>query len=171
MLQPSQPILPIFYSNCFNRNAAAAAAAAAKRTMFLKTMYIFLSPLATLNVIRRNGRGCFDFVKENHFDQKANKDDMANVLKLLREIKEAVDDSKFKNKMKTIKIADYFPAKNNDSLKRFLKQDSDYDRRQEALYELLKTVVTDSQKKFNDSLLSTLFTLEYKEQHRWPCVR
>lgn len=85
------------------------------------------------------------------------------------ELRDEMKNSLFQFKMETANLTNYFPAKTNDDIYRFLEEDTEFNMRRRGFNELLKTVATPTRKKdFSVNLLSTLFTLEYKREKRWP---
>lgn len=77
----------------------------------------------------------------------------------------------FHTKMNTDGVSEFFPANDNETIMKFLEEDADYKARRHGFYELLKTCMSTTKKKFGDSLINTLFTVHYKSYTRWPCVR
>ena len=65
----------------------------------------------------------------------------------------------------------FFPIQNDDSMQRFLENDSTLKTRQEDFQYLLFTVITEgdiTQRQFSDTLVNTLFTRDYLKRYRWP---
>lgn len=130
--------------------------------------YIFT---ATMNSVRRNGRGTHDIVKENHYELRGHKEDLSELLTICRDIKNEVENSNFKLKMDTVEVGGvYFPAPDNETIMRFLEPDSEFQLRRRGFHELMKCVVSPCKKKFCEALLTNLFTLEYKQKHKWQSV-
>ena len=122
--------------------------------------------------MRRNGRGILDYVKENHYFHKANKEELESVKSIALEIKDDVKNSMFQIKMEEANITEFFPAQDNDSISRFMENNTTFNLRRRGFYNLLKTIANSgSKKKFSESLLTTLFSLDYKRQKKWPCIK
>lgn len=120
--------------------------------------------------MKRNWRGTHDLVKQNHFDHKDEKDAINTLTTICQEMRKENKDSFYLLKMETKEVESFFPAKDNETIERFLQPDRDFPLRRRGFHELMKTVVTDTKKKFSDALLNTLFTIKYKQEHRWPSV-
>lgn len=103
--------------------------------------------------------------------QKDNKEEMQKLMCTCMEIKDDMKNSLFQFKMETAKVDKYFPAKTNDDIYSFLEEDSEFAMRRRGFHELLKTVATTTKKDFSMKLLSTLFSLEYKRNKRWPSTQ
>lgn len=123
-----------------------------------------------MSSVRRNWRAIHDIVKENHYEHRSHKQNLAELLTVCREIRDDVKNATFISKMDTVKVDKFFPANDNETLERFMKEDNELRQRQRGFYELMKTLGTENKKKFTESLLSTIFSLQYKQQHKWQSV-
>lgn len=65
-------------------------------------------------------------------------------------------------------LSDYFPAKNNDSIEKFMQQDEQLKERKDALYFLLQGCGFSTEKQFSDSFITSLFDTEYLKKYIWP---
>lgn len=124
-----------------------------------------------MGAVRRNGRGVLDFVKENHYLNKDTKEGVAEILQYMKGVREELQNSLFQFKMEAADVTEYFPTNDNETILRFMENDSTFNLRRRGFNNLLKTVATDTKKKFSDALLATLFTLQYKREFRWPCKK
>lgn len=104
------------------------------------------------------------------YDVKAIRDDVAFIKNDYLQFKEEVRMS-FANinaKSSGAFTSDFFPAEDNDSILRFMNDDADFEKRKNGLYLLLLGCGADSQRKFTDSFLRTLFSKNYLATYIWP---
>lgn len=140
--------------------AAASAAAVIIGTLFFS---------AALTRLRTNCRGIMDFARDGHKNDQIIMSGIAELRALYNEVQKDVKAFSFYIQMGTEDVSNYFPANDNETINRFLLEDEDYKARRHGFYELLKTCVSVSQKKFGEAIINTLFTLHYKSNTRWPC--
>lgn len=138
------------------------------RNMFIMQIYYF--PVS-LKRLRRNCRAILDFSKEGHSNDQIIVAGIGELRGLCKDIKEEIAKFTFHMEMNTHDVSSFFPANDNATILRFMEQDGEFNSRRHGFYELLKTCVSVSQKKFTDSLINTLFTVHYKSNIRWPCTR
>lgn len=112
-----------------------------------------------------------DYAKEGHANDQKLITGIAELKELYQEVKKEITAFTFHIRMGTEDVSRFFPANDNDMILKFMEQDGEFESRRHGFYELLKTTVSTTQKKFTDSLINTLFTVNYKGHHRWPCAR
>ena len=130
--------------------------------------YFFIDPL---NAIKRG-------VKKNHDTLEVSFFDIKEILAILSFLKK--DYLEFKEEVRNVlsmvtskgpDASEFFPAKDNATLERFMVKDDMFEKRREALYFLLYNCSCDNQKAFSESFIYAVFTKEYIETHIWPLGR
>lgn len=130
--------------------------------------YFSIDPLST---IKRGVKKYQDTTEVAFFDVKDIKADLAALKKDYFEFKEEVRTSMLKVASKGPDASEFFPAKDNATIDRFMLKDEGFEKRKELLYLLLFNCGCDVQKSFADSFLLTVFSKEYVETHIWPLGR
>lgn len=101
--------------------------------------------------------------------------EIKNDLKLFREdyleFKTEVRQSLYHFKSKGPDASTYFPVQDNKIIEKFMCKDEDFEKRKQVLYHLMMECEADSQRKFTDSFLTTIFSKQYLATHIWPCGR
>lgn len=107
--------------------------------------------------------------RSNHEKLKCNDYYMKAMMSMLQEIKEGMLKNNYHMKMDTNDVSDFFPIKDEQSLKLFMdRTHSEWDARKHGFYHLLYTTITKKKKKFARALLHTVFSRPYISSHRWP---
>ena len=73
--------------------------------------------------------------------------------------------------MKSINIYDFFPIKDDATLEKFLKQDSEYEDRKNQFSDVILKANLDTPQKFIGSVVPLVFEQNYVAGHRWPTVK
>lgn len=128
----------------------------------------FVLFLESVGSLRRNWRTTQEYVRSNYHDHQEEKRTLSSMEAMFKELKEDMKVMNFHLKMETADLSNFFPAKDNDQIHRFMIQDADFVRRRRGFYDLLKCVVAPTKKKFSEGLLASLFSLQYKRTKRWP---
>ena len=104
------------------------------------------------------------------YNLKAIRDDVALMRKDYLEFKQEVRTSLARfDAIGSSYVSDFFPAEDNQQILDFLKEDKKLKKRKDSLYLLLTmTSAADTDRKFSDMFLRTLFSKKYLAEHMWP---
>ena len=73
--------------------------------------------------------------------------------------------------MKSVNISDFFPVQDDETMRKYLLKDADYEERKKQLYTVILNNVADTKKKFGTHVMKAIFSQNYILNHRWPTDR
>lgn len=118
--------------------------------------------------MKNSSKKTSDTVEVTFYDMKALKEDVAFIKQDYLQFKEEVRVKMANMNASGTYVSDFFPAKENSDIERFMKKDAGLQKRKDCLYLLLLSFDANTTRKFSDTFLANLFSKEYLAKYIWP---